>query len=70
MGTLYCACSDLALEDMGELPLFKDTCHSIRDIIKFIHNHQQSHSMFLAKSPHRLLTPGNPLMLCWKDSDL
>ncbi|CAL8465691.1 g5227 [Coccomyxa elongata] len=50
---------DLALEDLGKLPLFKDTSHSVRDIVKFINNHQHSHSMFLAKSTLRLLTPGD-----------
>ena len=49
---------DLALEDFGKLPLFKELCQNVRDIVKFINNHQASRSMFQAKSPLRLLTPG------------
>ena len=49
---------DLALEDVEKLPLFKETCRSIRDMIKFINNHQHSHSLFLAKSRLTLRTPG------------
>ena len=49
---------DLTLEDIGKLPLFKQLTSSMGSIIKFIKNHQQSHSMFLAKSPLRLLSPG------------
>lgn len=49
---------DLALEDFGKLPFFKDLCRSVRDIVKFINNHQHSRSLFQAKSSLRLLTPG------------
>ena len=50
---------DLALEDIGKLPLFKDTCQNMKNIIKFINNHQASHALFLNKSRLRLLTPGD-----------
>ena len=49
---------DLALEDWGKLPLFKELCRGVRDIVKFINGHQHSRAAFQARSDLRLLTPG------------
>ena len=50
---------DLALEDFGKLPLFKELCRNVRDVVKFINNHQCSRALFQAKSDLRLLSPGS-----------
>lgn len=49
---------DLALEDWGKLPLFKELCRGVRDIVKFVNGHQHSRAAFQTKSDLRLLTPG------------